>query len=498
MSGRYILSIDQGTTSTRAILFDQEARSVASAQKELTQYYPKPGFVEHEASEIWRQVQACIAELMSNHGLKSEEIAAIGITNQRETVLLWDKETGLPLARAICWQSRQTAPFCEALKKAGHAEMIKAKTGLVIDPYFSASKIRFLLDQIPMARARAHKGEILAGTIDSWLLYKLSGGQLHATDVSNASRTQLMNIHSLDWDEELLALFDIPRSILPSIRPSSAMYGTTQTDPFLGHAIPLASMIGDQQSALFAHGCFEKGMVKNTYGTGCFVLMQTGEEAVQSKHGLITSVAWQLDGQHCYCLEGSVFVAGSVIQWLRDELGLLLDASESAELASRVNDSQGVVLVPAFTGLGAPHWDEGARGAIFGLTRGTHRNHLVRAALEAIALQNFDILEAMEDDSHMPIQLLRVDGGASQNTLLMQMQADLLKTPLEQSAEIETTALGAAILAGLAVGFWKDKETALQGRQPPRRFDPQLDEAKRQQMIARWKMAVRAAQAFRA
>ena len=423
---QYILAIDQGTTSTRAILFDQKTRIAGSSQKEFTQYFPQPGWVEHDANEIWLSALFVMMDAVRNAGIRPEQVAAIGITNQRETAVVWDKQTGIPIYNAIVWQSRQTSEICDALRAAGHEQAVREKTGLLIDPYFSATKIRWILDHVEGARARAERGELLFGTIDAWLTWKLTGGAAHVTDYSNASRTMLYNIYDLRWDEELLSLLEIPASMLPEVKPSSCVYGTTAPYHFFGRAVPIAGIAGDQQAALFGQACFEPGMAKNTYGTGCFMLMNTGEKPIRSRFGLVTTIAWGYDGRVEYALEGSIFVAGSAIQWLRDGLKLIRTAPESEEVASQVEDSQGVYVVPAFVGLGAPYWDDKARGAVFGLTRGTTQAHLVRATLDSLAYQTKDIILAMDADSGIGLKKLKVDGGAVKNNLLMQFQSDLL------------------------------------------------------------------------
>lgn len=504
MSGnKYILAIDQGTTSTRAILFDEAARTVHTAQKEYKQHYPQAGWVEHDANEIWLSVLSTMAECVLTAGISPSEVVGIGITNQRETAVLWDKKTGMPIYHAICWQSRQTAEICDRLEKEGYAAVIREKTGLVIDPYFSATKIRWILDHVPGAQERAQRGEILFGTVDAWIVWKLSGGAAHITDVTNASRTMLYNIHTLEWDQELLRILNIPRAMLPTVKSSSEIYAHTAVYHFFGEEVPIASVIGDQQAALFGQRCFDLGMAKNTYGTGCFTLMQTGEQAVTSQNGLITTIAWGIGERVQYCLEGSVFVAGSVIQWLRDGLEMIRDAKETEALASRVEDTNGMVIVPAFVGLGAPHWDDQARGAVFGLTRGVTREHYVRACLESICYQTSDIILAMQRDSELPLEVLRVDGGASANDFLLQFQADILNVPVERSAIQETTALGTAYLAGLAVGLWESQEqlpipTKANEEASAQRtcFVPEMDVDKRAYLLKRWERAVAATKAF--
>lgn len=486
---KYILALDQGTTSCRAILFDQDSNIVGIAQKEFTQIFPQPGWVEHDPEEIWSTQYGVIAELLARHQINLEEIAGIGITNQRETTVVWERSTGKPIYNAIVWQCRRTAPLCEELKAQGLEPIFKAKTGLVLDAYFSATKIRWILDQTPGAQEKAEKGELLFGTIDSWLVWNLTKGQCHVTDYTNASRTLLYNIRTLEWDEELLSHLNIPRAMLPEVKPSSHIYGETAPEGFFGHSIPIAGIAGDQQAALFGQACFEPGMAKNTYGTGCFMLLNTGEEVYDSQHGLVSTIAWGLDGQVTYALEGSVFVAGAVIQWLRDELKLIENAADSEYFASKVSDNGGVYVVPAFTGLGAPYWDMEARGAIVGITRGSNKNHIIRAALESMAYQTRDILEAMMADAKLPLQLLKVDGGAVVNNLLMQFQADILGVPVERPFCIETTALGAAYLAGLATGFWS-KEELIHKAKVDRTFTPQMVQEEREKLYQGWKKAV--------
>ncbi len=493
---QYILAIDQGTTSSRAIIFNREGEIVSSAQKEFNQYFPKAGWVEHDANEIWISVVSVYMEAIAKAGIKAEQIAAIGITNQRETAVVWDKETGLPVYNAICWQSRQTADICDKLREDGHEQTIKDKTGLLIDPYFSGTKIKWILDHVEGAREKAESGKLLFGTIDSWLIYKFSGGAAHVTDYSNASRTLLYNIYELKWDDELLALMDIPKSMLPEVKPSSCVYAHTIRHHFFNKEIPIAGIAGDQQAALFGQMCFKEGMAKNTYGTGCFLLMNTGTKPIRSEHGLVTTIAWGLDGKVEYALEGSVFVAGSAIQWLRDGLRMIETAPESEEIAAKVSDSEGVYVVPAFVGLGAPYWDDKARGAVFGITRGTSKEHFVRATLESLAYQSRDIIEAMEKDSGICLTTLKVDGGAVKNNLLMQFQSDILDVPVERPVLNETTALGAAYLAGLAVGFYKSREELTDNYKKDRLFTPEISSEKRAELYSGWKRAVKAACAF--
>lgn len=489
---KYIMALDLGTTSCRCIIFDKNGRICSAAQKEFTQYFPQPGWVEHDAEEIWATQTGLMYEAMSKIDITINEIASIGITNQRETTVLWDKATGRPVHKAIVWQCRRTAGYCDELKKLGMAEFFRSKTGLVLDAYFSATKLRWLLDNVTGARERAEKGELLFGTVDSWIIWKLTGGKGHVTDYSNASRTMLFNIHTLKWDEEILRVLKIPQQILPEVKPSSHVYGYTDSKLF-GREVPIAGAGGDQQCALFGQTCFERGEVKNTYGTGGFMLMNTGTAPVNSHNGLVTTIAWGVDDKVEYALEGSIFVAGAAVQWLRDELGLIRDAAESEVLAKSVPDANGCYVVPAFVGLGAPYWDQYARGAIVGLTRGVNRNHIVRATLESIAYQVNDVLMAMQEDSGMPITSLRVDGGACDNDFLMQFQADILNTSVVRPYCIETTAMGAAYLAGLAVGYWRSKEEILANHVIAAEFKPQMGQAKRENLLQGWHNAVKAA-----
>lgn len=489
---KYIMALDLGTTSCRCIIFDKNGRICSAAQKEFTQYFPQPGWVEHDAEEIWATQTGLMYEAMSKIDITINEIAGIGITNQRETTVLWDKETGRPVHKAIVWQCRRTAGYCDELKNLGMAEFFRSKTGLVLDAYFSATKLRWLLDNATGARERAEKGELLFGTVDSWIIWKLTGGKVHVTDYSNASRTMLFNIHTLKWDEEILRVLKIPQQILPEVKPSSHVYGYTDSKLF-GREVPIAGAGGDQQCALFGQTCFERGEVKNTYGTGGFMLMNTGTAPVNSHNGLVTTIAWGVDNKVEYALEGSIFVAGAAVQWLRDELGLIRDAAESEVLAKSVPDANGCYVVPAFVGLGAPYWDQYARGAIVGLTRGVNRNHIVRATLESIAYQVNDVLMAMQEDSGMPITSLRVDGGACDNDFLMQFQADILNTSVVRPYCIETTAMGAAYLAGLAVGYWRSKEEILANHVIAAEFKPQMGQAKRENLLQGWHNAVKAA-----
>lgn len=481
---KYILAIDQGTSSSRAIVFDRHGAIKAVSQKEFTQYFPQPGWVEHDAREIWETEKAVVLEAVSKCG---GEIAAIGITNQRETTIVWDAATGEPVCPAIVWQDRRTSEFCDSLKERGLTEFIRSKTGLLIDAYFSGTKVRWILDNVPGARKRALRGELRFGTIDSWLIWKLTGGRVHATDVSNASRTMLFNIHTLEWDLELLDLLDVPVAMMPDVRSSSEIYGYTD---ILGGRVPVAGAAGDQQSALFGQMCTEPGMVKNTYGTGCFLLMNTGSSPIMSHNNLLTTVAWKIGGQVSYALEGSIFVAGSVVQWLRDGLGIIKSSSEVEALASTVPDNGGVYFVPALTGLGAPHWDPYAKGGICGITRGTKAGHIARAALEGIALQTMDIVSAMEKDAGVPLGDIKVDGGAARNNLLMQFQADVLETDVVRPSVTETTALGAALLAGLAVGYWRSLDEVRRTIAEERRFSPSMSREELNRVREGWKDAI--------
>ncbi|REJ10320.1 glycerol kinase GlpK [Halobacillus trueperi] len=497
MQKQYILSIDQGTTSSRAILFDKAGKIVETAQKEFEQFFPKPGWVEHDANEIWTSVLACIADVLRKSDVNANQIAGIGITNQRETAVVWDKNTGKPIHKAVVWQSRQTEGICKELRAAGHNDLFREKTGLLLDPYFSGTKVKWMLDNVEGAREKAENGDLLFGTIDTWLVYKLSGGKAHITDYSNASRTLMYNIYDLKWDEELLDILGVPASMLPEVKPSSEIYAHTVDYHFFGQEIPIAGIAGDQQAALFGQACFEKGMAKNTYGTGCFMLMNTGEEGVASEHGLLTTLAWGLDGKVEYALEGSIFVAGSAIQWLRDGLNMIESAPETEALATSVESSDGVYMVPAFVGLGTPYWDSDARGAMFGLTRGTTKEHFVRATLESLAYQTKDVLDAMIADSEIDLKALRVDGGAVKNNFLMQFQSDILGVPVERPVVQETTALGAAFLAGLAVGYWKDKEEIKQQSENERTFTVEMSEEEQQSLYKGWQKAVEATRQFK-
>lgn len=486
---RHLIALDQGTTSSRTLLFDEEGRLVDLAQKEHPQIYPKPGWVEHDPEAIWQtQVETLQTVLERNHSTSGRP-AAIGITNQRETTLLWDRESGTPVSNAIVWQDRRTASFCQSMQEE-RGEEVRARTGLMVDAYFAASKIRWLLDQDAELRARAEAGKIAFGTIDTWLVWKLTGGRLHVTDVSNASRTLLFDIHRLCWDDELLEWFGVPRAVLPEVRPSSEVYGETEPELTGGAAVPIAGIAGDQQAALFGQGCHQPGMTKNTYGTGCFMLCHTGTEPVLSQHRLISTVAWQLGDRVEYALEGSVFIGGAVVQWLRDQLNFFVEAEDVEPLARSVSDSGGVVFVPAFAGLGAPHWDPHARGALFGLTRGTERGHVARAALEAIAYQCVELFRAMQADGGAPVTEMRVDGGAARNDFLMQFQADVLGLPVVRPEVTETTAFGAACLAGLAVGVWKDRDEVAATWRQERRFEPAMEEAEVKRRLERWGRAV--------
>src|SRR6218665_567395 len=492
---KYILALDQGTTSSRAMIVGHDGNIAATAQKEFKQIFPQPGWVEHDPEEIWSTQLSVAVEAIAKAGLTAENIHAIGITNQRETTIVWDRNTGKPVYNAIVWQDRRTAAYCDELKRKNLHPLIQEKTGLVTDAYFSASKIKWILDHVGGARAQAERGELCFGTVDSWLLWKLTKGQIHATDVSNASRTMLMNLHTLQWDSELEKIWNIPGNMLPQIRSSSEVYGVTQNTITAKH-IPIAGMAGDQQSALFGQLCTESGMVKNTYGTGCFMLMNTGNKAVVSKNNLLSTVAWKINGKTDYALEGSVFIAGAVVQWLRDGLGIIQSSAEVEKLAAQAEDAQGVYMVPAFTGLGAPYWNPQARGTIVGLSRGTTAAHIAKAALDSIAFQTADVLKAMEADAGIKIKELRVDGGACVNNLLMQFQSDLLNTVVVRPSVTETTALGAAYLAGLAVGFWNSLNEIQEQGKAARRFEPKMEEEKRTALYNRWLKAIEAAQRF--
>jgi glycerol kinase len=491
MSGDHILALDQGTTSSRAIVFDRAGTIVAQAGKEFPQRYPQPGWVEHDPEEIWSSQLDTARAAIEQSGLVPDQIAAIGLTNQRETTIVWDRKTGAPLYNAIVWQCRRTAPMCDRIKAEGFDQVIQAKTGLVVDAYFSGTKLAWLLDNISGARERAERGQLAFGTVDTFLLWRLSNGRLHITDPSNASRTMMYNIHDRSWDVEILEYFDIPASILPEVHPSSAVYGETDPDLF-GASIPLAGIAGDQQAAMFGQACFKTGLAKNTYGTGCFLLLNTGEKIVASQNGLLTTIGWSLNTQDgvTYCLEGSVFIAGAAVQWLRDGMGMISQSNEVEALASSVPDNGGVYLVPAFVGLGAPYWDPYARGTLLGLTRGTTNGHIARAALEAIAYQSRDVIEAMRKDSRVDLQALRVDGGASRNDLLMQFQADILGVPVQRPVVTETTALGAAFLGGLAIGLWPTDQSLADLWQLNKEFIPSMSEDQRESLYAMWQRAV--------
>lgn len=486
---KYVMALDAGTTSSRCILFDEKGTMCSVAQKEFTQYFPQPGWVEHDADEIWSTQLGVAVEAMTKIGATAGDIAAIGITNQRETTVVWDKNTGEPVCHAIVWQCRRTSAYCDSLKEKGLTDLYREKTGLVIDAYFSGTKLKWILDHVPGTRERAERGELLFGTVETWLIWKLTKGRVHVTDYSNASRTLLFNINTLCWDQEILEELGIPACMLPAVRPSSEIYG--ETDPsYFGGAIPIGGAAGDQQAALFGQTCFEPGEAKNTYGTGCFLLMNTGETPVFSKNGLVTTIAWGLDGKVTYALEGSIFVAGAAIQWLRDEMHLIDSAPDSEYMAGKVKDTGGCYVVPAFTGLGAPYWDQYARGTIVGITRGVNKYHIIRATLESLAYQTNDVLQAMEADSGTRLTSLKADGGASANNLLMQMQADLIHAPVKRPCCVETTAMGAAYLAGLAVGYWKNKEEVLKNWAVDQVFHPEISGEEREKKVKGWKKAV--------
>lgn len=490
------MAIDQGTTSSRAIIFDHDGNKVAISQQEFPQYFPQPGWVEHDPLEIWDSVQSVISNVMIKSQIKPYKIAAIGITNQRETTVIWDRHTGKPIYNAIVWQSKQTSDIAEQLIKDGYKDMIHKKTGLVIDSYFAATKIKWILDHVPGAREKASKGDLMFGTIDTWLLWNLSGRRVHATDVTNASRTMLFNIHTLEWDQDILDLLEIPQSLLPEVKPSSAIYGYTGDYHFYGVQIPIAGIAGDQQAALFGQAAYDKGSIKNTYGTGAFIVMNTGLKPTLSDNGLLTTIAYGLDGQTHYALEGSIFVAGSAVQWLRDGLKMFNKASESEQMAVDAKTTGDVYVVPAFTGLGAPYWDQEVRGAMFGLTRGTERGHIIRATLEAIAYQTKDVVDTMVKDTQLPLTALTVNGGASRNNFMMQFQADILQTPIKRAAMEETTALGAAFLAGLAVDFWEDQDELRKLSRIGDQFDPQMDPQEAADLYRGWQRAIAAAQFY--
>ena len=490
MEKKYIMALDRGTTSSRCIIFDKDGNIIKVAQKEFEQIYPKPGWVEHDAMEIWGSQSGVMREAVDTAGINPEEIAAIGITNQRETTVVWDKKTGKPIYNAIVWQCRRTSEICDELKEKGLTECIREKTGLIIDAYFSATKVKWILDNVEGARERAKKGELLFGTIDTWLIWKLTGGRVHVTDYSNASRTMMYNINTLEWDKDILKELDIPEIMLPEVKESSCVYGYIDSGLFADIKIPIAGCAGDQQSALFGQNCFEEGTAKNTYGTGCFLLMNTGEKPVKSENGLLTTISWGVDGKVEYALEGSIFMGGASIQWLRDELRMIKSAADSEKYAMRVENTNGVYVVPAFTGLGAPYWDMYARGTIVGLTRGAKKEHLIRATLESIAYQTKDVLEAMQNDSGIELKSLKVDGGASNNNFLMQFQSDILNVKIDRPKIVETTALGAAYLAGLAVGFFKSKEDIKKRWVCDREFEPKMSEEVREKSYKDWKRAV--------
>ncbi|WP_461676165.1 glycerol kinase GlpK [Staphylococcus warneri] len=494
---KYILSIDQGTTSSRAILFNKDGEIKGVAQREFKQHFPQSGWVEHDANEIWTSVLSVMAEVMNKHNIRAEQIEGIGITNQRETTVVWDKNTGRPIYHAIVWQSRQTQSICQELKDQGHEALFRDKTGLLLDPYFAGTKVKWILDNVDGAREKADNGDLLFGTIDSWLVWKLSGKEAHITDYTNASRTLMFNIHDLKWDKELLDILEVPESMLPEVKPSSEVYAHTVDYHFFGQNVPIAGIAGDQQAALFGQACFDKGDVKNTYGTGGFMLMNTGEEAVKSDSGLLTTIAYGIDGKVNYALEGSIFVSGSAIQWLRDGLRMINSAPQTENYATRVDSTEGVYVVPAFVGLGTPYWDSEARGAIFGLTRGTEKEHFIRATLESLCYQTRDVMEAMSKDSGIEVQNLRVDGGAVKNNFIMQFQADIVNTPVERPEIQETTALGAAYLAGLAVGFWESKDDIANRWKLEEEFEPKMEEEQRTKLYKGWKKAVEATQVFK-
>lgn len=490
MEKKYVMSLDQGTTNCRAILFDKESKIVGMAQKEFRQIYPNPGWVEHDAMEIWGSQSGVMREVLESSNVDVMEIAAIGITNQRETTVIWDKKTGKPIYNAIVWQSRQTAEICEALKEAGHEAYIKKATGLVVDAYFSGSKIKWLLDHVEGSRERAKNGELLFGTMDTWLIWNLTRGKVHVTEYSNASRTMLYNINTLEWDLKILELLDIPIELMPEVKDSSGIYGYTDERTLGGALIPIAGAAGDQQAALFGQTCFDCGSVKNTYGTGAFILMNIGAQRIESKHGLLTTIGWGIDGKITYALEGSIFIAGAAIQWLRDEMRMIYSAEETEYFASKVEDSGGVYVVPAFSGLGAPYWDMYARGAVLGLTRGSNKDHMIRATLESIAYQSRDVIEVMVQDSGLPLNTIKVDGGAAANNFLLQFQADIIDGLVERPSVIETTALGVAYLAGLAVGFWKDMDELKASHKISQRFESNMSKEKRDLLYSGWKKAV--------
>ena len=494
---KYILSIDQGTTSSRAILFNKDGEIKGVSQREFKQYFPQSGWVEHDANEIWTSVLSVMAEVLNENNVNANQIEGIGITNQRETAVVWDKNTGRPIYHAIVWQSRQTQGICQELKEQGHEEKFRDRTGLLLDPYFAGTKVKWILDHVEGAREKAANGELLFGTIDSWLVWKLSGKEAHVTDYTNASRTLMFNIYDLKWDDELLEILDVSRNMLPEVKASSEIYAKTISYHFFGQEVPISGIAGDQQAALFGQACFDRGDVKNTYGTGGFMLMNTGEKAVKSESGLLTTIAYGLDGKVNYALEGSIFVSGSAIQWLRDGLRMINSAPQSENYATRVESTEGVYVVPAFVGLGTPYWDAEARGAIFGLTRGTEKEHFIRATLESLCYQTRDVMEAMSKDSNIEVNNLRVDGGAVKNNFLMQFQADIVDTPVERPEIQETTALGAAYLAGLAVGFWDSKDEIAHRWKLEKEFEPQMEDQERTKLYKGWKKAVEATQIFK-
>lgn len=498
MDKKYVMSLDQGTTSCRAILFDKESRIVGVAQKEFRQIYPKPGWVEHDAMEIWGIQSGVMREVLEASNVDVNEVAAIGITNQRETTVVWDKETGKPIYNAIVWQSRQTAGICEELKTGGHEAYIKDATGLVVDAYFSGTKVKWILDHVEGSKERAERGELLFGTMDTWIIWNLTRGKCHITEYSNASRTMMYNINTLDWDEKILDLLSIPKAMLPEVKDSSMVYGYTDERTFGGAMIPIAGAAGDQQAALFGQTCFREGSVKNTYGTGAFILMNTGKERIRSQSGLLTTIGWGINGEVTYALEGSIFIAGAAIQWLRDEMRMIYSAEESEYFATKVEDSGGMYVVPAFSGLGAPYWDMYARGAIVGLTRGSNRNHMIRATLESIGYQSRDVIDAMVKDSGIPLDSIKVDGGAAANDFLLQFQADIIDTKVERPSVIETTALGVAYLAGLAVGFWNDEAELTASHAISRTFEPMMVEEKRDDLYKGWQKAIGRAKSWEA
>ncbi len=495
MSNQFILALDQGTTSSRAIVFDRKGEIKSTAQKEFKQIYPKAGWVEHDGNEIWSTQAGVAAEAITSAGLNGSNIAAIGITNQRETTLIWDRKTGKPVYNAIVWQDRRTSDYCDQLKSEGLVEKFKEKTGLILDSYFSGTKIKWILDNVDGVRERAEKGELAFGTMDTWLIWNFTRGETHITDVTNASRTMIYNIKDMEWDDELLEILTIPKSLLPEVRQSSEVYAKTKTTLFATE-VPIAGIAGDQQAALFGQRCIESGMVKNTYGTGCFMMMNTGQKPIKSENNLLTTIAWQVNDEVEYALEGSIFIAGAVVQWLRDELGIIRKSADVEKLAASVDDNDGVYLVPAFAGLGAPHWDQHARGTMIGLTRGSNAGHIARAALEGIAYQALDVLKSMEADSGIDIKELRVDGGATANNLLMQFQSDILQAPVIRPKTLETTALGAAYLAGLAVGYWKDHSEIDEQWQVDKRFEPVMDKSDSDKLIKGWDKALKAAKAW--